>query len=129
MVCNRSLTGKNYRVAGFTLVEYMFAVSIGVLVLGAGVVLWAFASKTSVTLWSYADLSMTSKRTLDEVSQRIRNAVAVKSFSSSQLVLLVPNTAYTNQYDTVTFTHDPTEQTFARTVVTPANVTEQKTLL
>jgi len=129
MVCPRTLTNKTRRAAAFTLVEYMFAVSIGVLVLGVGVVLWAYASKTSVALWGYADLSTRSKMTLDEVSQKIRNAEAVKSFSSSELVLLVPSTTTSNGLDTITYTYNPTARTFAQTIVTPANGTQQKTLL
>jgi Tfp pilus assembly protein PilW len=129
MVCHRTLTNNARRAAAFTLVEYMFAVAIGVLVLGTGVVLWGYASKTSVTLWSYADLSMRSKMASDLVSQKIRNAVAVKSFSSTDLVLLVPSATQTNGYDTVTFAYSPTDKTLIQTVVSPANATEAKTLL
>jgi hypothetical protein len=129
MVCHRTLTNKTRRAAAFTLVEYMFAVAIGVLVLGTGVVLWGYASKTSVTLWSYADLSMKSKMASDQVSQKIRNAVAVKSFSSTDLVLLVPSATETNGYDMVTYTYSPTAQTLVQTVVSPVNATETKTLL
>jgi hypothetical protein len=103
-------------------------VAIGVLVLASAMVLWGYASKTCAALWAYADLSMTSKMTLDRVSQKIRNATAVTSFSSSQLVLLVPSPK-SNGLDTVTLTYDPVAQTLAQTILTPANATEQKTLL
>lgn len=129
MVCHRKLTNNACRAAAFTLVEYMFAVAIGVLVLGTGVVLWGYASKTSVTLWSYADLSMKSKMASDQISQKIRNAVAVKSFSSTDLVLLVPSATETNGYDTVTYTYSPSAQTLVQTVVSPVNATATKTLL
>lgn len=87
--------------AAFTLVEYMFAVAVGVIVLGAGTMLWAYASKTCAALLNYSDLSMTSKLASDRVSQEIRNAIAVQSFSSNQITLTDPNG--TN----VTFVHIP----------------------
>jgi prepilin-type N-terminal cleavage/methylation domain-containing protein len=79
------------RARGFTLVEYMFAVAIGVVVLGVGTVLWGYASKTCAALLNYSDLSMTSKAASDRVSQEIRNAIAVQSFSSNQIILTDPN--------------------------------------
>ena len=86
-----SITTKPRGAAAFTLVEYMFAVAIGVIVLGAGTVLWGYASKTCAALLNYSDLSMTSKLASDRMSQEIRNAIAVQSFSSNSIVLTDPN--------------------------------------
>jgi len=86
-----SIATKPRATAGFTLVEYMFAVAVGVIVLGSGTLLWAYASKTCAALLNYSDLSMTSKLASDRVSQEIRNAIAVQSFSSNQIVLTDPN--------------------------------------
>jgi hypothetical protein len=86
-----SITTKPRRAAAFTLVEYMFAVAVGVIVLGAGTMLWAYGSKTCAALLNYSDLSMTSKLAADRVSQEIRNAIAVQSFSTNHIALLDPN--------------------------------------
>lgn len=118
MVFNRTSILRARGVAAFTLVEYMVAMSIGLIVLAAACVLWGFASMTCAGLLNYVDLSMTSKNVLESVSREIRNAVAVQSFSASQLVLLNP----TNQQ--VTLTYDSVSQTLKQT-----KGTEQKILL
>jgi prepilin-type N-terminal cleavage/methylation domain-containing protein len=87
MECNRISCGKRRR-SGFTIVEFMVAMSIGLLVLGAALVLWAFASKTCASLFAYVDLSSTSKNAVDRVSQLIRNTKRVQSCSSNMLVLI-----------------------------------------
>ena len=88
---NSSITTKSRRAAAFTLVEYLFAVAVGVMVLGAGTLLWAYASKTCAALLNYSELSMSSKLAADRMSQEIRNAIAVKSFSSNKIELIDPN--------------------------------------
>lgn len=104
--------------AAFTLVEYMVAMSIGMIVLGAACVLWGYASMTCAGLLNYAELSMSSKNALENISREIRNAVGVQSFSASQLVLIDPSR------QPVTLTYDSARQTLTRT-----RGTEQKTLL
>lgn len=118
MVFNRTSIVRARATAAFTLVEYMVAMSIGLLVLGAACVLWGFASMTCAGLLNYVELSMTSKNALESISREIRNAVAVQSFSTSQLVLLNPS----NQ--PVTLSYDSVNQTLQRT-----KGTEQKTML
>jgi|SRR6185503_2098711 len=129
MVSILSLTNKGRRTAAFTLAEYMVAMTIGLIALSAATVLWGYASKTTAMLLNYSELSMQSKITADRVSQKLRNAVDVKSFSSNHIVLLVHAENQTNGFDTVTITYDPVTQKLTQTRVTPANVTEQKTLL
>src|SRR5436190_24065683 len=84
------------RTRGFTLVEYMVATSIGLLILTVGIVFWAYATRTSASLLGYVDLSATSKNALARMSQQIRNAQAVKSCSESKLVLQIPGASGTN---------------------------------
>jgi hypothetical protein len=87
--CTRGRAGS--RRAGFTLVEYMIATSIGLLVLAGALLLWAFATRTCASLFGYVELSSTSKNALDRVSQQVRNAKEVLSCSPTQLVLLHDN--------------------------------------
>src|SRR5256885_5678602 len=105
MVCNRMSFVKARRAAGFTLAEYMMAMSIGMLALAAAVVLWGYASQTCATLLNYVDLSIASKNVLDRMSLEIRNARSVKLFSSSQLVLFSTNGT------TISYVYHPVGQT------------------
>jgi len=66
----------------------MVATSIGVLVIGAAMVLWAYGSKTCASLLGYVDLSNSSKIALDKASRQIRNAKRIQSCNTTQLVLL-----------------------------------------
>lgn len=91
MVCKPTSTTKTRRAAAFTLAEFMVAMSIGVMVLAAAVVLWAYATKTCASLLNYVELSIASKNTLDTMSREIRNATDVKSCTASQLVILDPD--------------------------------------
>ena len=118
MVFNRTSILRARGPAAFTLVEYMVAMSIGVIVLGAACVLWGFASMTCAGLLNYVEMSMTSKNALESVSREIRNAVAVQSFSASQLVLLDPSKKQ------VTLSYDSASQTLKQT-----KGAEQRTLL
>jgi prepilin-type N-terminal cleavage/methylation domain-containing protein len=94
---------------GFTLVEYMIASTIGLMVLSAALVLWAYASKNTASLLGYIDLSTTSKNALDRMSQQIRNAKAVRSCSKNQLVLIVPGGTSTDPW-TMTYAYDSTNR-------------------
>ena len=93
MVCKPTSTAKTRarRAAGFTLAEVMVAMSIGVMVLAAAVVLWAYATRTCATLLNYVELSIAGKNTLDTMSREIRNATAVKSCTASQLIIFDPD--------------------------------------
>ena len=99
---------------GFTLVEYMIATSIGLLVLAGALLLWAFATRTCATLFGYVELSTTSKNALDRVGQQIRNAWTIQSCSATQLVLISPNDARTTKI-TNTFAYQSAAQTLVWT--------------
>jgi Tfp pilus assembly protein PilW len=127
MVFNRTSWNKG-RLRGLTLVEYMFATTIGVVVLGASLILWGFASRTAAMLYGYVDLAATSKHALDSISQQIRNARTVQSCSATQLVLSVPSDLTTNNA-TVTFGFNSVSQMLVLTVVETNQATRVKTLL
>lgn len=127
MVSNRT-SFADCRSRGFTLVEYMVATSIGLLVLTVGMVFWAYATRTSASLLGYVDLSATSKNALARISQQIRNAQSVKSCSESKLVLQVPGASGTN-INTMTFTYDRTNKVLTQLFAQNNSVRETKTLL
>ena len=127
MVFNR-ISFAERRSRGFTLVEYMVATSIGLMLLTVGIVFWAFATRTSASLLGYVDLSSTSKNAFDRISQQIRNAQQVKSCSESNLVLQVPGATGTN-VQTMTYTYDRTNKTLTQIFAQNSSVLERKTLL
>jgi prepilin-type N-terminal cleavage/methylation domain-containing protein len=106
--------------AGFTLVEYMVAMAVGLLVLGAGLALWAYGSRTCAALLSYIELSSASKNALDRVSQQIRNATRVEFCSGEKLVLAVRPESGSNMIK-VTYVYDPVGQTFRQRITTATN--------
>ena len=124
MVFKHSSIARSRRTAAFSLVELMVSLSIGLMVLAAATVLWAYASKTTASLLNYVELSTTSKNALDRISQTIRNASAVESFSTNQMVLWIPRSDNTTNTDKVTFTYDAATQKLTRT-----KGTEKMTLL
>src|SRR5829696_226499 len=127
MVFNR-ISFAERRSRGFTLVEYMVATSIGLMILTVGIVFWAYATRTSASLLGYVDLSSTSKNAFDRISQQIRNAQQVKSCSESNLVLQVPGATGTN-VQTMTYSYDRTNKTLTQIFAQNSSVLERKTLL
>jgi hypothetical protein len=115
--------GKRRR--AFTLVEYMIASSVGLMVITVALVLWAYASKNTASLLGYMELSTSSKHALDVMSQQIRNAKYVSSCSSNKLVLVGPRGTTLTTY---TYTYDRTNQTL-RQIIGTSNKGETRTLL
>jgi len=73
--------------AGFTLVEFMVCVALGVLVLGVVVSLTTFSTRSFVSLGNYADLDNQSRNTLDAVCRDLRQATAVLAIQTNLPVL------------------------------------------
>ena len=91
MDCNTTSCVSAARSKGFTLAEYMVALSIGMLALAAVAMLWGYGSRTCAVLFNYVELSTQNKNALDRISQQVRNARSVQSVSSNQLVLFDPD--------------------------------------
>ena len=113
---------------GFTLVEYMIASSIGLMIITVALVLWAYASKNTASLLGYMELSTASKYALDRMSQQIRNAKEVRSCSSDQLVLVVPGGTVSNP-KTLTYSYDRDGQRLLQISPITANRSATNTLL
>ena len=106
-VQNRS-PGRRRRVAGFTLVEFMVASSLGLLVATAVALLSSFTTRSFVAATNYTDLAMTSRKGLDIMTRTIRQASQVVAYSTNGITLLDTSSNLTS------FTFDPA----ARTLVT-----------
>ena len=127
MVFNRTSCVKKFRAGGFTLVEYVVATSIGLLVLAVALLLWGYANRTCASLMAYVELSAASKNALDRVSQQVRNAKHVQSCSRNKLVLLMPATG--SDVSTLTYAYDAATKTLKQTIVHANMQQETATLL
>jgi prepilin-type N-terminal cleavage/methylation domain-containing protein len=93
---------------GFTLVEMMVAAAIGVLVTGVAVTLTVFTSRSFVALGNYADLDRSSRLAVDILTDDVRQAKALTSYTTNQLVFQ----DLTN--GTFSYTWDPDARTLTR---------------
>lgn len=94
---------------GFTLAEFLVGMSVGLLVLAAAGALWVFSGETFASILHYVDLTNASKNSLDRISQRVRNASALASLSSNELVVVSPDG------QPVRFRYDPSLKSLVET--------------
>lgn len=97
---NTSIT-KARRRTGMTLVELMVATGIGSIVMAAVASLSFYTARSFAALSNYVDLDQKSRNALDHMSQKIRQAYGVTSFSSNAVSML-----YTNG-STLSYTYSP----------------------
>lgn len=100
------------RERGWTLVEVMIAMAVGMLVLAAVAATTIFCLRSFAGIYNYSDLDANSRQALDTISREIREATSVVGYQSnatSSYIQLV-NT-YAASPITNTFTWDPGAQT------------------
>src|SRR6266487_3863058 len=73
--------------SGFSLVEFMIAVSVGLLVIACAGALYLQTSKGFLAQLNYVDLDSQSRLALDQMSQQIRMANSLISYSATNLSL------------------------------------------
>ena len=95
--------------AGVTLVEFLVAIPLGILVLGLIVLFAVYTSRTFAGLLNYADLEGRSRNTVDRMSKEIRQTVRLTGFTTNQLTF--------SDYDAkpLMFAYDPAARTLTRT--------------
>ncbi|MBU6410617.1 MAG: prepilin-type N-terminal cleavage/methylation domain-containing protein [Verrucomicrobia bacterium] len=101
------MSGARFR-AGWTLVEMMFAVGIGGVVMAAVVMLTLFSARSFYAMNNYDDLNRQSRLALDLMSREIRQAAALTSYSTNQLVFTDESGA------TFSYTYNSTNGTLVR---------------
>ncbi|HEX9048173.1 MAG TPA: prepilin-type N-terminal cleavage/methylation domain-containing protein [Verrucomicrobiae bacterium] len=74
--------------AGFTFMEMMVAAAVSTVVIGAVVSALLFFGQSYAALGNYVDLNRKGFVALDQISREIRQASALKSFATNQLVFL-----------------------------------------
>jgi len=98
----------NHRRAAFTLLEFVFAVALGMLLLAGAGSFFLYGLRSFAAIYNYADLNMRSRNASDIISRDIRGAYFVAAASTNQLVLNLGAT-------TATYTYDPSARTLTRT--------------
>lgn len=87
MVCKTisiTINGRG-RTAGFTLVEMMFALMIGGIVLAAVGMLSLYTSRSFAALSNYLDLNQRNQQALDHMSREIRQVHRLTAFDTTSL--------------------------------------------
>jgi type II secretory pathway pseudopilin PulG len=111
-----TITGsKNYQ-PGFTLVEMLIAIGIGMIVLATVAMFTLYSARSFASLGNYVTLDQQSRNTLDTMSKEIRQAASVQSSSTTNILTLTGVQADGATTYTVTYQYDPGATTFTRTV-------------
>jgi Tfp pilus assembly protein PilW len=97
-----------------TLLEIMFAVSIGGIVLAAIATLLVHTSRSFAAIGNYNDLDNASRNALDLMSRDIREARALTAFTTNQITL------QDNDSNTLVFAYSPIAHNFTRRIGTKA---------
>jgi hypothetical protein len=114
-------TKTNSRRAGYSLMELLVGVTIGMLVLAAVGSFFLFSLRSFGSIANYSDLNRKDRYAGDLLTRDIRNAIQVASLTASQLVLQAPPAGGSNY---VTYTYDSAARSLTR-----ADNTSTKTLL
>ena len=74
--------------SGFTLIEFLFAIGIGGLVLGAMASLTFYSGRSFAALVNYVDLDNYSRKALDQMSSEIRQTQYLMEATETKLVFM-----------------------------------------
>src|SRR6185503_1092886 len=104
------ITFTSKRRAAFTLVEFMVASVLTIIVLGAVLSFFLFSSRSFVALNNYVDLDQQTQLALDKMSREIRQVNMLTSYSPT-------NNLTFQDYDgaTLQYVYSPTARTLTRT--------------
>lgn len=117
-----SIQGTNRSRRGFTIVEMMIGLGVGGIVLAAVAATGVFASRSFVAMGNYCDLNSAGRNSLSYLSQDIRQASSIVSYSANSFVFTTTNPTNSTAVTTYTYVYDPSSQTFSRIVNTVTNV-------
>lgn len=109
MVCKiTSIRGQRRRALGTTLVEFVIASGLGVVMLGSIASLWGYSCNNFGLMFNYVDLDNKSKLALDRFSQQVRGVNSLKSFATNQVTFV--------DFDglDLTFAYDPAQRTLTQ---------------
>lgn len=103
--------------SGMTLIEMVFSVAIGVVIMGVAIALIIFSARTFLALSNYDDLTRKSRFALDRLSADIRTSQRLFSFASnSTMQQIVLTNMPGSSSSIVTYTYARTNGTITRTL-------------
>jgi prepilin-type N-terminal cleavage/methylation domain-containing protein len=102
---------KPLRHGGFTLVELMVGIAIGLLVVTAAISFFLFGARSFSSMANYSDLSSKDRMASDTLTRDIRTALQVVSATTNQIVLQAPPAGGNN---TITYSYDASAGTLTR---------------
>lgn len=107
------------RRSGFSLVELMVAMAVGMLVMGTVASFSMYTAKSFAATANYVDLDSYSRIALDKITRDIRQASSLTACTSNQVSFLQ------SDGQTLSFTYDSGNKTLTRTVGTSSHVVLQ----
>ena len=84
-------SAKKNRHLGVSLVETLFGLGIGAIVLTAVAQITILTSRNYAAITNYADLDRQSRNALDQMSWKIRNATALTAYTTNALTFTYPS--------------------------------------
>jgi len=96
-----------------TLLEVLVATLVGGLLFASLLSLTSFSARSFAALGNYVDLDRKSRNALDRMSQDIRQADLLTSFTSNSLVFQITTLTNTNKL-ALTFAYSPVNETLTR---------------
>jgi Tfp pilus assembly protein PilW len=106
-------TIKRSSAAGFTVIEFLIATTIGMVALGAAAALSVYTARSFAAMGNYMELDKNSRNALDKMTQIVREADGVLNYGPQAITL-----SYHGQ--TLSFNYSPTAKTL--TLVNTNNV-------
>lgn len=100
---------------GFTLVELMISIAIGMVVIGSVVSLSIISAQNFAATANYANMDNQSRTALDKISREIRNATSLAAFSTNNPQFLVLTNVNTSPPSGATINYDSGSKTLALT--------------
>lgn len=97
------------KIRGFTLVEMLVTMAIGLMVGAAIVLLYFYTSRSFMTLDNYVDMCESSRLALDKMSKDIRQSKQITAFGTNSISLLDVNG------NALQFTYNPSAKTLIKT--------------
>ena len=98
-----------------TLIELMVAIGISGVLFAAVMALTFYSARSFAAIGNYIDLEAQNRKTLDKLTQEIRQADAVRTCNATNLVLSGNYPGSTNSY-TLAYAYNPVEKTLTRSL-------------
>ena len=115
----RQISSGRTRQSGFTLVEMVISIAVGLVVIASIMTLAIIAAQNFAATANYVQMNDQSRNALDRISREIRNASSLQAFSTNNPQYLVLTNSYRGTSATVTFDAGTGTLTLAKTGESP----------